>query len=420
MQTNNENSLQSALAPQSIESLDRDGQVAKGILDQLKTIMGLRGDSAADGSNLTGGVGDILPPLPIRVSVEGVDFQYQLTEDDLQKVFSRYGLVRSVAVNSEGSSALVYFFSNEIAESAIADLNGKQLTGIQGRLKVSWADQLGCYEAAASGLAAAPPPPLLPSSAGVPGVFHPMMPMDPQWDASAGFPISSPSPPIFDSHQFAAALHHASGLHHPPPPPPPPPPATGLASVVSPSGLTIVNENCLIRKYTCRFDIGIENDSEFYVARRIIGQKGANMKKIVKISDAKLRLRGRGSGFLEGTSKQESQEPLHLCISCKEHTGYRVAVQSVESLMIDIYEQYRRYCEEKGREYPSDLRVVMREHPLLSSAAAAAAAAAQCMAAAGQSGLHHMHPMMLDGLGDTVAMAVQAASMLGNNIGTNE
>jgi hypothetical protein len=76
-----------------------------------------------------------------------------------------------------------------------------------------------------------------------------------------------------------------------------------------------------LRKFTCRFDIPVENDKDFQVARRIIGQKGANMKKIVATSDAKLRLRGKGSGYLEGFYKTESPEPLHLCVSCTTKEG---------------------------------------------------------------------------------------------------
>merc|ERR1719215_2407540 len=52
-----------------------------------------------------------------------------------------------------------------------------------------------------------------------------------------------------------------------------------------------------VRKYTCRFLIGIENDKEFQVVRRIIGSKGTNMKRIVRQTEtvpgaagAKLRL----------------------------------------------------------------------------------------------------------------------------------
>ncbi len=131
----------------------------------------------------------------------------------------------------------------------------------------------------------------------------------------------------------------------------------------SPSQNTIA----IIRKYTCRFDIQIDNDKEFHVARRIIGQKGANMKKIVKQSgyDAKLRLRGKGSGFLEGALKQESQEPLHLCVSCKDYNGYKAAVDQINELLTEVYTEYRQYCRMRNQIYPEDLRIVMHEHPLM-------------------------------------------------------
>lgn len=35
-------------------------------------------------------------------------------------------------------------------------------------------------------------------------------------------------------------------------------------------------------KFTCRYEIQIENEREFQVARRIIGSKGCNMKKILE------------------------------------------------------------------------------------------------------------------------------------------
>lgn len=34
-------------------------------------------------------------------------------------------------------------------------------------------------------------------------------------------------------------------------------------------------------KFTCRYEIQIENDKEFQVARKIIGNKGYNMKRII-------------------------------------------------------------------------------------------------------------------------------------------
>jgi hypothetical protein len=74
-------------------------------------------------------------------------------------------------------------------------------------------------------------------------------------------------------------------------------------------------------KLTCRYDIQIDNEREFQVARRIIGSKGFNMKKIIEDSLScesknyshdntnellKLRLRGKGSGYKEGPEQQES------------------------------------------------------------------------------------------------------------------
>lgn len=62
-------------------------------------------------------------------------------------------------------------------------------------------------------------------------------------------------------------------------------------------------------KYTCRYDIQIPNEREFQVARRLIGAKGCNMKRIIsqcsknmpQVTEVvKLRLRGKGSGFKEG------------------------------------------------------------------------------------------------------------------------
>lgn len=39
----------------------------------------------------------------------------------------------------------------------------------------------------------------------------------------------------------------------------------------------------------------------------------------------KLRLRGAGSGFREGPEQQESNEPLHLCISAKNVAVFKEA-----------------------------------------------------------------------------------------------
>merc|ERR1719316_1413165 len=57
----------------------------------------------------------------VSVSVEGMKFQYQLTEDDLHKVFGRYGGVKQIRVDEAGAKAQVSFVNFEDANSAMND-----------------------------------------------------------------------------------------------------------------------------------------------------------------------------------------------------------------------------------------------------------------------------------------------------------
>lgn len=118
-------------------------------------------------------------------------------------------------------------------------------------------------------------------------------------------------------------------------------------------------------KYTCRFFIGIENDDQFCVAKRIIGAGGAKMKEIVSKAggDAKLRLRGFGSGFVERETNTESNEPLQLCISCPRSDSYEIAIRLTEELLRDVYSQYDRYCIENGLPHRApEIRMSERHH----------------------------------------------------------
>ena len=105
-------------------------------------------------------------------------------------------------------------------------------------------------------------------------------------------------------------------------------------------------------KYTCKYEILIPNDKDFQVARRLIGSKGYNMKKILSeckqnnnINDnIKLRLRGKGSGYKEGPQNKESEEPLHLCISTKNLEEMDMACGLVDELLNKIYDEYKKFC----------------------------------------------------------------------------
>ncbi|CAJ1330711.1 unnamed protein product [Effrenium voratum] len=152
-----------------------------------------------------------------------------------------------------------------------------------------------------------------------------------------------PPPPGYPSHGYPPP-------HWPPPPhgywPPPPGAYPGYYPREPSRSRSPRREG----KYTCRFFIGIDNDDKFRVAKRIIGANGCNMKDIVKKSGdvAKLRLRGKGSGFAERDTGEESPEPLQLCISCPTQRGYDVARKCAEELLLSVYDEYEDWCSEKG------------------------------------------------------------------------
>jgi hypothetical protein len=272
----------------------------------------------------------------VSVSVEGMKFQYQLTEDDIHKVFCRYGKVDRVIVDEACSSALVTFSTMQDAQSAIVDLDGKVLNGLDGTLRIQWVNQ------------PAPPASYMGMS---PGVGLP------------GFPQSPPNP-------FGFGAPSLPGM-------PPGPPTGGGMSGMGGDPRSSANGKGT-RKFTCRFLIGIENDKEFQVARRLIGSKGSNMKKIVQQTEAKLRLRGVGSGYFEGSSQKESSEPLQLCISCTKIEGYKTAVRLAEDLLKRVYEEYRQFCRDNLMAVP-DLQINLSENPIMTSPRGGSSGAAQVM-----------------------------------------
>ena len=103
-------------------------------------------------------------------------------------------------------------------------------------------------------------------------------------------------------------------------------------------------------KFTCKYEILIENEPEFQVASKLIGSNGYNMKKIRNEcnSEVKLRLRGKGSGHKEGPQNKESDEPLHLCVSSKTKEQLNKACFLVNKLFDKINEEYKLFCKKIG------------------------------------------------------------------------
>lgn len=296
----------------------------------------------------------VQPEAEIRVTVEGMKFQFQLTEDDLHKVFSRYGAVKAIQVDEVGSGATITFHACGDAAAAMQDLDGKVLNGLDGTLRISWVS------------------PQLP-------------PSDTQYDD----PVTA---------SYGGWMQHATDGS--------PWPQVPMSSIIpgpdtppEQESLPTTGESPIgkgVRKYTCRFLIGIDNDNEFQVSRRIIGAKGTNMKRVVKQTEAKLRLRGCGSGYFEGAGQKESTEPLQLCVSCTNYEGYKTAVEQVEELLNRTYDEYKQFCHDSGRIIP-DLRINMSENQLINSNKSGGSAGAVDGRTPGDSGGPGSSPAKSDG-----------------------
>lgn len=119
------------------------------------------------------------------------------------------------------------------------------------------------------------------------------------------------------------------------------------------------------QKLLCRYNVGIEQNRAFNVVQKLLGDRGSHMKSIAENTGSKLRIRGRGSGFLEGPDQKEaSNEPLMLCISASTREGFDNAVQDVESLLEYVHDQYRTFCQDRNLPVPR-LSIVQNEQPAL-------------------------------------------------------
>jgi len=354
----------------------------------------------------------------VAVSVKNMTCNYRLTADDLTTVFSRFGKLAHVNVGQvDSSQATIEFVDYNSAVKCVESLNGKILSGEKGTLVVSLLDApQNVYSTNNFSTVSTPEQSPMPSQMHFPQAFPQMQPVDytrgfntPPMQQSPAMPYASPPrfmvapqmqqqqvgqfqqqfnngfpqqdmgmhamdfnnqqmpndymghvasrlPQQMQQQQHMGMMMHQNDEHHMEQPRP--------RRIKKQNSGNLDNSPSRVRKFTCRFDVGIQNERIFQVARRIIGSKGANMKKIFKDTGAKLRLRGQGSGFLEGTSQQESPEALHLCVSAKKIDEYQLAVRKIEELLQGVYREYRAHCKQKDLATPN-LRVVCREHPLV-------------------------------------------------------
>ena len=262
------------------------------------------------------GISITKPILKLELEVPPTQPPPCLDVEDLKKLFSPFGTIENLVLqNKQKNAALVTYQDTVSAFLAVQSLNGYLIEAYNTRLSVKWVLS--------------------------------------EENTVTNLETSQPLLQQTETQKVAISQEEFKGYY---------PPAAMYAD----------QKAATMSKYTCRFDIQIENDKEFQVARKLIGAKGSNMKRIVDqcckgcscpVQEViKLRLRGRGSGFKEGPHQQESNEPLHLCISTRYYEKYMMAKQMVRDLILDVYEDYKKYCERAGKEPISKLDIKLTEN----------------------------------------------------------
>merc|ERR1719414_2167883 len=118
------------------------------------------------------------------------------------------------------------------------------------------------------------------------------------------------------------------------------PPVGGMAGMPSYSGLPQMQSDPVSsqtgsrpKKYTCKLEVGIENEGEFRVGSRVI-QIARTIWQEPRFQEygGKTRLRGKGVG-----GPHEADEPLALCISCRDQACFEKAVQIAEAQLQKVH-----------------------------------------------------------------------------------
>ncbi|KAK1908351.1 hypothetical protein P3342_009199 [Pyrenophora teres f. teres] len=94
-----------------------------------------------------------------------------------------------------------------------------------------------------------------------------------------------------------------------------------------------------------KISVNLEPINGFNLRAQVVGRGGDNVKYIQQETGCKVQIKGRGSGFMEPNSGQESDEPMYLHIAGPRPEGVAYAKQLCEELLEKVKTDYHAYKE---------------------------------------------------------------------------
>ncbi|KAJ5673863.1 hypothetical protein N7462_009302 [Penicillium macrosclerotiorum] len=92
-----------------------------------------------------------------------------------------------------------------------------------------------------------------------------------------------------------------------------------------------------------RIPIDLEPIPGFNLRAQVVGQGGAYVKHIQQKTRCRVQIKGRGSGFIESSTGQESDEPMFLHVAGPDPNDVQAAKELCEDLLANVREQYQNF-----------------------------------------------------------------------------
>lgn len=87
----------------------------------------------------------------------------------------------------------------------------------------------------------------------------------------------------------------------------------------------------------------MENVPGFNLRAQVVGQGGAYVKHIQQETRCRVQIKGRGSGFMEHSTGQESDEPMYLHVAGPDPKEVERAKELCEDLLKNVRQQYEHF-----------------------------------------------------------------------------
>lgn len=120
-----------------------------------------------------------------------------------------------------------------------------------------------------------------------------------------------------------------------------------------------------LQKQHCSFIFQVtqRDVKEFQLVPRLIGRKGANMKRIADACNVRIRIRGRGSGFMEEHKMLEANIPLQMALSADDFAGYEKARGMLTEVLDAMAGRFEQYCLQRQINPPPAFYVLRETAP---------------------------------------------------------